>query len=135
MLKLKRFDEGVWHSYPRAEGIRFKIKPTSQKYLLDLRSKAKRKMAVKKPDGGHEIITDFDESVFIWERFKDALLDWEGKIEIEGIDNPPRDMIILGLFEDQHAREFIINMADEGLRQIEKEVEEELKNSNPSQSG
>ena len=59
-LKLKRYTEGIWFDYPG--GGRLKIRPLGPKQYLTMREQCRKwKVAVVKPEGGYEIVDDYDE--------------------------------------------------------------------------
>lgn len=136
MLKLKRFNEGVWYDLPDAVGVKLKIKPLAKKDVMDLRAAAKRKMAVRSSGGKTEIVDDYDESAFIWQMFRSCLLEWQGISMDEVADvKPDHEDFLLALFENDGIRQFVFEKANEAFVQEEQKLGDELKNSGASQSG
>src|SRR3972149_8369864 len=89
MLKLKRFDEGVWYEWPNDPQIKLKIRPITPKKLLDFREKSKKgKIAIVLPSGETQIVDDNNEAKVNWECFSWMVEDWQG-IEFDG--NPSMD--------------------------------------------
>jgi len=131
MLKLKRFEEPVWFEFQA--GVSFFIKPLSKYDLVDIRLRSKRKMVLQ-GNSGREIIDDYDPVAVTLEIFKTILIDWKG-IEIEGETKPTREAVIKGLFEVDEVREFIFKHAQIAFDSENSRLEEELKNSERSQSG
>ncbi len=132
MLKLKRFDQGVWHEYQ--PGVKFKIKPMGKYDMVEIRLRSKRKIAVQGLSGPDNVADDYDGAAFMLETFRTCLLEWSG-IEIEGIGNPSRDDIMRGLFEITEVRDFILTRSSEAFASEEGKLQDELKNSESSQAG
>ena len=132
MLKLKRFDEGVWFDYQ--PGLRIRIKPISKWDMVHVRSRSKRKLIIQGADGPSSIVDDYDQGLFMLELFKICLLDWEG-LSFDGKGKPDKEEAIRAIFEEEELRDFILK---KGLMAFDSELtrlEEELKNSESSQSG
>jgi len=129
-LHLKRYSEGVWFDY--SGGGRFKIRPLGPKDYLTLRETTRRKLAISKPDGGFEIVDDYDEAKFFWNSFSYMLEKWEG-IEVDGATND--DEIREAIFNDREIRDFITEKANEIFLTTQRKLEEESKNSERSQNG
>ena len=132
MLHLKRFDEGVWFDWPEAEGVRLKIKPLSQKEMIEIRSKVRRKVAIL-IDGKNEIIDDYDESAALWKMFCLSLQEWEG-ISFDKKD-PTREEMLLTIFEHDGIRNFVFEKSRWVTVKLEEKFQDELKNSESSESG
>ena len=133
MLKLKRFDEGVWFDFPLDSGVKFKIRAMTPKKLIDLREKSKRgKIAVSKSNGLTDIVDDFDDAALNAEIFAWMLEDWKG-FEFEG--TPSSDEIKGIIFEHMAFREFIMDKSYDLFKTESQRIETELKNSGRSQSG
>lgn len=135
MLKLKRFNEGIWYDFPNHPGVKLKIKSVSKKDILDIRAMVKRKMAVKS-DGHFEIVDDYDEASFVWELFRTSLEEWQG-ISIDQVSDLKleREDYLLAMFENDDLRKFVFEKTDEGSRIESQKLSDELKNSEGSQSG
>ncbi len=130
MLKLKRFDVGVWYDYPKIQGVRLKIRPLNRKDVLYFRAGVKHKQAVMVGDK-NEIVDDFNEAEFIWSIFKNCLEDWE-QIMTDDIGTKARHEDI---FNNDDLREFIFSKANDAYASEEVQLGVELKNSETSQSG
>lgn len=131
MLKLKRFSEGVWFDFPR--GGRFKIRPLCPKDYLDLREQSKTgKISVVKPDGSWEIVDNYDEARFFWKIFTHQLEDW-ADIIVDGASTP--DEIKETIFNEREIRDWITEKSSEIYVKEQGKLEDELKNSESSQSG
>ena len=133
MLKLKRFNEGVWYDFPSDSSIKFKIRAMTPKKLIDLREKSRRgKIAVSKPDGLTDIVNDFDDATLNAEIFEWMLEDWKG-LEFEG--TPSSKEIKDIIFEHMTFRDFITDKSYDLFKTESQRIETELKNSERSQSG
>jgi hypothetical protein len=133
MLKLKRFDEGVWYDWPNDPQIRLKIRAITPKKLLDLREKSKKgKIAISLPNGETQIIDDNSESRVNWECFCWMLEDWQG-IEFEGSPSMEEKKEII--FNHTQLRDFISDKSSEIFQTETAKIEAELKNLVRSQSG
>ncbi len=136
MLKLKKFNEGVWCDVPEEicpGGVSLKIRSIHGKQYLTLKESCKRgKVAILEPDGKIQIADDYDDAKLFWITFSHMLEAWKG-IEVEGAKND--DEIREEIFNRQPLRDFITEMADKLLTEEKKIFEEELKNSVRSQSG
>jgi hypothetical protein len=128
MMKLKRFDEGIWYDY--FDGVRLKVKPLNRKDVLDFRAKVKHKLSIDVA-GEQKIIDDFNEADFIWAIFKNSLEDWTGIFTDDAGTKARHEDI----FNDDNLREFIFQKANDSYKKMEESVGVELKNSEPSQSG
>jgi hypothetical protein len=137
-MKLKRFKEGVWVVYPKAEKVRFKIRPVSFTQTLDLLNQVKEKIVVEgmptdprdASKKGPQVIDDYNSGVFLWNMFDRALEEWEGIDPIpEGETEPLAPMELKRIiFDDDAMREFIFLKARELVSGEEKKQEEERKN-------
>ena len=133
MLKLKRFDEGVWYEWPNDPQIKLKIRPITPKKLLDFREKSKKgKIAIVLPSGETQIVDDNNEAKVNWECFSWMVEDWQG-IEFDG--NPSMDEKKEIIFNHISLRDFISDKAAEIYQTETLKIEGELKNSQRSQSG
>jgi len=133
MLKLKRFDEGVWYEWPSDPQIKLKIRPITPKKLLDLREKSKKgKVAIILPNGETQIIDDSNEAKVNWECFSWMVEDWQG-IEFDG--DPSMDEKKEIIFNHVSLRDFISDKAAEIYQVETSKIEQELKNLERSQSG
>jgi len=130
MMRLKRFDVGIWYDYPPVPGVRLKIKPMNRKDVLDFRAGVKHKLSVQVGDKS-QIIDDYNEADFTWKVFINCLEDWEGIVTDEqGTKARYED-----IFNNDDLREFFFSKANESYQAEEKKIGEELKNSGASQSG
>lgn len=143
MLKLKRFDVGVWFDWPKAPNVRLKIKPLYGKKLLELRNESKQgKVAVEMPipdlenpkRNKIEIVDDYNDLTYEWKMFLYCLEDWEG-ITLEGDIEPKKEEILEAIFNNVEMRRFIISKAFEVMVSENRKLEEELKNLQGSQDG
>lgn len=142
MFALKRYSQGTWYPW-LANGVRFKVRPLSNKKILELRSESKRgKVAVEMPTedpanpGNHlvKIVDDYNDYQYEWKMFCHCLEDWEG-ITIEGDLEVSKEEIRDGIFNNSEMRMFILQKSLELVESENKKVEEELKNSLSSQGG
>lgn len=126
MLKLKRFDEGVWFDY--STSIRFKIRAMTPKKLIELREKSRR----DKSFVSGEITEQYDGSILNTEIFRWMIEEWRG-IEFDGNPSPEECKDII--FNHLVFRDFITDKSYELFRVESARVEDELKNSDSSQGG
>lgn len=133
MLKLKRFDEGVWYEWPSDPQIKLKIRPITPKKLLDFREKSKKgKIAIILPNKETQIMDDTNEAKTNWECFMWMLEDWQG-IEFDGDPSTEEKKEII--FNHLSLRDFISDKAAEIFQTETSKIEGELKNLGRSQSG
>lgn len=133
MLKLKRFNEGVWYDFPSDPSVKFKIRAMTPKKLIELKEKSKKgKIAVLKPGGYTEVIDDNDDALLNSEIFAWMLEDYKG-IEFDGniSDGEFKDII----FNHVQFRDFITDKSYDLFKLESQRIETELKNSESSQSG
>lgn len=120
MLKLKRFDKPQWFEMPQVEGVRLLIKPASFKRTTQLLSSTKRKIKVD-----DEYVDVYDDGEFALKLFKELLVDFEGVEAGEGLS---KDEIKELLYEYEVFRNFVSEKANDLYKQVEQELEKELKN-------
>lgn len=142
-IDLKRYGQGTWHSWPKNEGVRFKVRPLSSKKLLELRNESKRgKVAVEMPSEDPsnpgrnlvEIVDDYNDYAYEWKMFSHCLEDWEG-ITIEGDSSVGKDEIREAIFNHIEMRRFIILKSFETMILENRKLEDELKNLQGSPDG
>jgi len=135
-MEIKRFDETVTVDYPHTPGVKFKIRPITDKILLEIRARTKSgKVAVELPypdpdkPGRNQIqiVDNYDDSRFEWETFKVALQGWEG-ISLGGDLNPTKDQMTEAIFNNRKMRRFILQRAMAIFEAENQILEEELKN-------
>ena len=127
MLKLKRFDKGVWCDVPGLDGVKVKVRPASHKKIAEIMSAHKRKI-----DTGKELIDEVDEAGFALDLFRYILEDFDG---IECEEELSKDEMKDIIYDYDDLREFISQKSGELREKIQKELEEDLKNLRSSQSG
>ncbi len=138
MLKLKRFEEGVWEDYPGFPGVRFKIRPITLSKAMELRSKVRRKIYVMGPSEidpsiiKPQLVDDVDDGEFSWSIFDQALEAWEG-IEVDG--SPTPEEIKKAIFDHEELREFILARARKQVEDEQASLEQERKNLLSLQDG
>lgn len=139
MLKLKRFLVGVFVDYPGADGVRFKIKPSTFSQSLDVLTQVREKKVVgdwpidpKDPTKrGPHVIDDFHDGVFLWKMFDQTLEAWDGIDPTpEGENDPlgPNEIKKL-IFDNDAMREFIFENARRLAGSEEAKQDLERKNS------
>jgi hypothetical protein len=136
MLKLKRYDAGVWYSYEACPGVRFKIRPLPASRMQEFWSSARDKqISSVKPDGTVEMIFSHNNSVMEWRAFVHVLEEWEG-IEIEGgAKDTPREAFVRAIYDDPDVRWFIIQTALKAAMGEDKALDAEKKTSETSPGG
>lgn len=127
MLKLKRFNKGVWFNVPDFPGVRVKVRAASHKKTTEILRKHKAKVGV-----GDQIVDDFDEAAVALELFKYILEDFEG---IECEEELSKDEIKEIIYEYDKLRDFISEKSAELREKIQGEFDKDLKNSKNSQGG
>jgi len=140
-LKLKRFQEGQWFTYPDAEGVRFLIRPLPLSVGLEIRSRIRERVATEvetlrgKTKGKvTTLLEDVDSSKFTWEIFKYILEDVEG-ISIEGeLDTSPEDIKSV-IFDTVELREFISEKSESIREDGDRKLKDEMGNLPSSLSG
>jgi hypothetical protein len=137
MLKLKRFTSGQWFDYPKAEGVKFKIRPLHLSMGLTLRSKIRDKIATEVPDLKSKrsttvLMEDIDSGKFTWEVFNYILEDFEG-ISIEDNDGNPigstKEELKQAIFDDPGCQKFISEKSEWLRGESEEKLGKEVKNS------
>jgi hypothetical protein len=137
-MKLKKVTEGVWFDYPEEKGVRLKIRSVPWSKALDIRSSVRKKIVMNMPDPLDptkvipQIVDDYDEGIVGKQLFYYALEAWEG-IELESAATT--DEIKEAMFDYAPIREFVIEKASELAKLDAKIKDDELKNSETSQSG
>lgn len=133
-LKLKRFQEGQWFTYPDAEGVRFLIRPLPLSVGLAIRSKIRERVATEvetqrgKTKGKiTTLLEDVDSAKFTWEIFSYILQDVEG-VSIEGEVDTPLDDIKKIIFDTVELREFISEKSESIREDGDRKLKDELKN-------
>lgn len=120
MLKLKRFDKGIWYDVPKLKGVRVKIRPASHGKVTEIITKYRKKV-----DVGDRLIDDFDEAQISLDLFKYILEDFEG---IECEDDLTEEEMKEVIYDYDYLREFISEKSGELREKVQKELEEDLKN-------
>jgi hypothetical protein len=143
MLTLKRLSEGVWFDYPQVEGVRLKVRPVTLAKGQEIRNSLRTKKYMEFPDPKRkgkkfsQVVDDVDDGAVLRAIWDYALEAFEG-IGVEdatgAILSDPKQ-IRDAIYESDDLRDFISERSAELRESGEQKLEDELKNSDSSQSG